>query len=425
MAQDTTSYLRYLHHFTLIKTVPSAVYRYLPFSHGIPMPNVNDALFQHLIEGIKEYAIFMISREGTIVTWNPGVKRLLGYDEAEFIGKPFSLIFTDEDIKLNIPESELTAVEKNGKAEDERWHRKKDGTVFWASGLVTLMKEPDGTVNGFTKIMRDQTQKKQFEERMAEQANALAIANTELTNFAGVLSHDLKAPLQTVQGFANILQEQKGLDKEALKSVHYIMDGTKRMINLVNELLEYTTLVKSDEAMSFVDTAALLQDVLVSLTAAITKHNATVHATALPTVWANSVQLGRVFQNLIENAIKYSSPDRIPDIKISARDSESETVFLVEDNGIGINEAEIVRLFTLFGRLHPETEVSGKGIGLSTCRKIVESFGGRMWVRSKLNAGSVFSFSVPHPIEANAKATEIVTQRVEGNPEMPSEPRLA
>lgn len=382
------------------------------------MVDVNDALFQHLIEGIKEYAIFMISPDGTIVTWNPGVKRLLGYEESEFIGKPFSLIFTDEDIKLNIPESELNAVKTSGKAEDERWHRKKDGSIFWASGLVTLMKEPDGTINGFAKIMRDQTRKKQFEERLAEQANALAIANTELTNFAGVLSHDLRAPLQTVQGFANILQEQKGLDKEAEESIHYIVDGTKRMINLVDELLEYTTLAKNDEALSFVDTAALLQNVLVDLTAAITRHNATVHGTALPTVWANAAQLARVFQNLIENAIKYSSQDRAPEIKISARDSNSETVFSVEDNGRGIDEHEIVRLFTLFERLHPEDTVSGKGIGLSTRRKIVESFGGRMWVRSKPNEGSVFSFSVPHPTEANAKPTE-VNKAPTGNRQIP------
>lgn len=401
--------------FILINTVTSAVYYVYPLN-GTPMHDVNDALFQHLIEGIKEYAIFMISVDGIIVTWNPGVKRLLGYEEGEFIGKPFSLIFTDEDTKLNIPESELAAVKNSGKAEDERWHKKRDGSVFWASGLVTLMKEPHGTINGFTKIMRDQTQKKQFEERMAEQANALAIANTELTNFAGVLSHDLKAPLQTVQGFAHVLQDQKGLDQEAKESVHYIVDGTKRMINLVNELLEYTTLVKSDAALSFVDTAALLQEVLVALTATITDRNATVHATALPTVWANSVQLGRVFQNLIENAIKYASHDRTAQIKISARDGESETIFSVEDNGIGINQQEIAQLFTLFGRLHPEASVPGKGIGLSTCRKIIEGFGGRMWVRSSPNKGSVFSFSVPHPAEVNAKATEMneaVTQGVE------------
>lgn len=371
------------------------------------MSDVTEALFQHLIEGIKEYAIFMISLDGTIATWNPGVQRLLGYAENEFVGKPFSLIFTVEDIKLNIPESELKTVKSSGKAEDERWHKKKDGSLFWANGLVTLMKEPDGTMKGFTKIMRDQTQKKQFEERLAEQANALAIANTELTNFAGVLSHDLKAPLQTVQGFADILNEQKGLDKEAQESIHFIMDGTKRMINLVNELLEYTTLVKSDEALSFVDTAALLQEVLVDLTATITKNNATVHSVNLPTVWADSVQLGRIFQNLIENAIKYSSGDRAPEIKITAHDNGTETVFSVEDNGKGIDDSEIVRLFTLFERLHPEDAVSGKGLGLATCRKIVERFGGRMWVRSKLKEGSVFSFSVPHPAEVNTKAAEI------------------
>ena len=183
------------------------------------------------------------------------------------------------------------------------------------------------------------------------------------------------------------------------------MDGTKRMINLVNELLELTTSVKGDDQLSFVDTAALLKDVLLGLSASISSSKATVHASELPTVWANHVQLGRVFQNLIENGIKYSSVSKPPEIKVTARAAESEVIFSVEDKGVGISKDHIGRLFTLFERLHPDDGLPGKGIGLSTCRKIVESFGGRMWVSSTPNIGSVFSFSVPHPDDM-AQATE-------------------
>jgi len=358
----------------------------------------NDAaLFQHLIEGIKEYAIFMIDLEGIIVTWNPGVRRLLGYEEGEFIGKPFALIFCDEDVLSNIPKSELMTASTSGRAEDERWHKRKDGSVFWASGLVTLMKD-DTKILGYTKIMRDQTQKKRFEERLAEQANALAVANRELTNFAGIVSHDLNAPLQTVYGFANILKEQKGLDAEAEESVEHIITGTQRMIKLIDELLQFTVDENQEVTLCFVNTAVVLQDVLVALTSMISTHKATVHGENLPTVWAEELQLGRVLQNLIENAIKYSSPGKNAEIKISARDNGTETIFSVEDNGRGINENEITRLFTLFERLRPNSEIPGKGIGLATCRKIIERLGGRMWARSKLNEGSVFYFSLPHPI---------------------------
>jgi|GEM_PF-4009840 len=373
---------------------------------GLDRRSNNDAaLFQHLIEGIKDYAIFMIGIDGKIITWNPGVRRLLGYDENEFIGQPFSIIFTEEDRKLNIPESELKMVASTGKAEDERWHRKKDGSAFWANGLVTLMKESGETV-GFTKIMRDQTQKKHFEELLAEQANALAIANKELVNFAGVLSHDLNAPLQTVYGFANILKEQEGLDPETEESVAHIVSGTKQMLNLVKELLQYTVTPPGNETLSFVDTAAVLQEVLVSLTSTISSHKATVHTTGLPTIWGDSTQLTRVFQNLIENAIKYSAAGRTPEIKVAARNSEKETIFSVQDNGQGIEANQIGRLFTLFERLHPESEIRGKGIGLATCRKIIERLGGRMWVRSEFGKGSEFSFSIPHPVETADAAAE-------------------
>jgi len=355
----------------------------------------NDSvLFQHLIEEIKDYAIFMIDGAGIIVTWNPGVKRLLGYDEEEFIGKPFSAIFSDDDVKVNVPEAELRTAETAGKAEDERWHRRKDGSTFWASGLVTLMKD-NGRVIGFAKIMRDQTQKKRFEEQLADQANALALANRELTNFAGVVSHDLNAPLQTVYGFANILKENPGLDSEAEVSVHHIVDGTKHMIKLVNDLLQYTVDTKDTSAVSFVDTAVLLKTILRGLEVAIREKNVTVQADALPTVWADETQLGRVFQNLIENGIKYSCSERVPEIKVRAQETDSETIFSVEDNGRGISEHEINRLFTLFERLD-STAVLGNGIGLATCRKVVERLGGRIWVNSKVNQGSVFSFAIPH-----------------------------
>ena len=359
------------------------------------------ALFHHLVDGIKDYAIFMIDISGTLVTWNPGVKRLLGYDEQEFIGKSFSEIFVEEDRKLKVPEGELKTAQKDGKAEDERWHLKKDGSQFWASGLVTLMKAEDGTIQGFTKIMRDQTQKKQFEEKLAEQANTLALLNKELTNFAGVVSHDLNAPLQTVFGFANVLKTQEGLGSEAEESVEHIISGTKRMIDLVSELLEYSTVGKNEQSMAFVDTDDLLKKVTLGLNALISKSHACVQCEALPTVWGDKTQLSRIFQNLIENAIKYSDKERPTIIKIAAKDHDSETIFSIEDNGRGIEKSEMSRLFTLFERLEPDAHVPGKGIGLATCKKIIERYGGRMWVESTAGTGSTFFFSVPNALVSN------------------------
>ncbi len=351
-------------------------------------------LFRHLIDGIKDYAIFMIKPDGIIATWNPGVKRLLGYEEQEFVGQPFSLIFTRTDIEQGVPEAELKIAISKDRAEDERWHRKKDGSVFWASGLVTRMFDENNVLRGCTKIMQDQTAKKEFEKQLLDTTHALTLANKELSNFAGILSHDLNTPLQTVYGFANILKEKDSIDSEFEESVNYIVDGTKRMINLVSDLLRFTNAEGSVNELSETDTNAIVHQIISGLNAKIKESQASVICDDLPIVWAHEIHLGRIFQNLIENAIKYSRKDIKPLIHIGARPGKNEVIFYVEDNGIGIEPGAKDKLFILFERVKSNQDIAGKGIGLAVCKKIIKKWGGRIWIEHK-NDGTIFCFSIP------------------------------
>ena len=198
-------------------------------------------LVDHLLNEIKEYAIFMVDPLGIAVTWNPGVERLLGYSEEEFIGQPFSIIFTDRDDSQETAKQELEIAKKVGRAEDQRWHRRKDGTQFWANGLVTATRNGDGELTGFVKIMRDQTLQKELQLQVADYTERLSVTNEQLLKFAGIVSHDLNGPLQSVRGFATIVQEKtQGTDAEVESSIRQIMDSADRMLTLVSELLHFS-----------------------------------------------------------------------------------------------------------------------------------------------------------------------------------------
>ena len=363
---------------------------------------LNVELGYYLLDGIRDYAIFMIKPDGNIGTWNPGVERLLGYKEDEFVGAPFSMIFTESDISAGSPHTELSTAYEKGRAEDQRWHRKKDGSVFWANGLVTLMKDDNGDFKGYAKIMRDQTAHKRFEEEIERKNVSLEIANNELKNFASVVSHDLNSPLQTMQGFANLLKGKQGLDEEVETSIGYILESTQRMSTMVNELLKDTLSAEKIDRSQTVNTNTLMDEIVRGLSEAIESSNAMINYNNLPEVWTDPILLGRVFQNLIENSIKYSKVGISPEIAISAKVQDGEVTFVLNDNGRGIPHSKVKQLFTMFERLDPSEGIQGHGIGLATCRKIIERFGGKIWAESEVDKGTTFYFRIPSHSEKTA-----------------------
>jgi len=224
----------------------------------------------------------------------------------------------------------------------------------------------------------------------------LASANKELEQFVYVASHDLREPLQTISNFAGLLEEKcaEKTDDEAKQFLSFIMDASLRMETLISHLLDLSR-VGRNISLKNVDCNQLVKEVIAELDSSIKEENAKITCSDLPAVIGDPVELKRLFQNLISNAIKFHKKNVNPEVKISAEEKQNEFIFAVNDNGIGIDEKYKERIFVIFQRLQNVSEYPGTGIGLATCKKIVTIHNGKIWVDSKLHEGSTFYFSIP------------------------------
>ena len=239
-------------------------------------------------------------------------------------------------------------------------------------------------------MMRQQT------EQALQKANQeLAKTNAELEKFAYVTSHDLQAPLATIVSYAQLLQQKykSNLDNQANEYINYIINGCSRMQNTIEDLLEYSRVGKIQKPFSLVDVNSIIDTVCSNLQSIIHQNQATIIYHNLPIVIADSSQLLQLFQNLIDNSIKYRREEP-PKIEISVESKENEYLFIVNDNGMGIDSKYFEKIFQIFQRLHNHQEYPGTGIGLAICQKIVELHGGRIWVESQLGEGTTFYFTI-------------------------------
>lgn len=221
-------------------------------------------------------------------------------------------------------------------------------------------------------------------------------SNKDLERFAFVLSHDLKEPLRMISSYTQLFLRtlDSKIDAKTEEYASFITEGVKRMYNLVDDIRVYSNLVDHfPEEKNLTDCNKILQEVLMDLRVAIEENKAVVHFYELPVIKMNQTQIRLIFQNLIENAIKFRS-EQSPEIFISSRKTDEGWLFTVKDNGIGIDQEFQEKIFDLFVRLNNRHEYPGSGIGLAKCRRIVEQHGGRIWLESESGKGSTFYFSV-------------------------------
>ena len=273
--------------------------------------------------------------------------------------------------------------------------RRADGTYIWLEDHTILVKNGDER-NHMAGVLIDVNEHKSAEEKLKTLAEKLSLSNKELEQFAYVASHDLQEPLRMVASYIQLLQRRYTgkLSGEADEFIGYAVDGVVRMKSLINDLLAYSRVNTQEVKFEQTDLNKIVTQLSVNLRASIEESKAKLIFEGLPTVMANPLHINQLMQNLISNAIKFRGAEP-PVVNIAARHAGDEWIISVSDNGIGIEQEFTDRIFVIFQRLHNYTEYPGTGIGLAICKKIVEKFGGHIWVESEPGKGSTFNFTIP------------------------------
>jgi PAS domain S-box-containing protein len=368
--------------------------------------------YQLLVNAVRDYAIFMLDSEGRVETWNVGAERLKGYRAEEIIGQHFSRFSAPEDRAAGKPERELAIARDAGKYEEEGWRVRKDGTRFWANVVITAIRDGDGALRGFAKVTHDMTERKELVERVQAHAmqaetrstelerlaSALREANSAMESFAYSVSHDLRAPLRAMWGFAEALEEdyREKLDEQGRRYTKLVMDAARRMDELIEDLLAYSRLSRTEMELAPVDLEATVREVVHEVCTGDRRCMKSITVAApLPSVIAHHPTLVQMLSNLLSNALKFVPPGTRPQVRVFAELRDSRIRLWVEDNGLGIAPEHQTRIFLPFERLHGPGPYPGTGIGLAIVRKGVERMGGTAGVDSELGRGSRFWIELP------------------------------
>lgn len=270
-----------------------------------------------------------------------------------------------------------------------------DKVRAFAAGGIDYVTKPFQEAEVLARI-ENQLQIQRLQKQLIAQNEELARSNRELEQFAYVVSHDLQQPLQSITGFAKllILKYQNQLDPTAHDYLNRMVDSGGRMQRLIQDLLGYAQVGKPNPSFEPVDCQQVIEQVVENLRSTITEKNVTLSYDSLPTVVGNEIQLIQLFQNLISNAIKFTNPDIPPQVRISVTAQQQQYHFGIHDNGIGIDKQNLDRIFEAFHRVHSAQRYPGTGIGLATCKKVVENHKGQIWVESELNVGTTFYFTL-------------------------------
>ncbi|MEN8263919.1 MAG: ATP-binding protein [Nitrospirota bacterium] len=343
--------------------------------------------FESMFNSIPDAVVFTDTSRH-IVMINPAVHVIFGYTNEELIGKTTRILYAE---KTGYEDQGRKRFHVNSVPHNEPYemtYKRKNGALFTGETLGTKVMDSSGETIGFIGIIRDITKRKQAIEEVAR-------SNADLEQFAYIASHDLKSPLLSISGFANLLEKnyKDKLDRKANEYIGFIVNSIDRMENLINALLTYSRIGTSSSKLNTVDVNKIFVRAISNLTVEIEKNGAKVAHDSLPTVIGNDIQLEQLLQNLIGNAIKFHSQEP-PRVHISVDQKGENWVFSIKDNGIGIASEDRDRIFSMFQSLH-RGEYKGTGIGLAVCKKIVELHGGNIWVESQPGKGSVFYFTIP------------------------------
>jgi PAS domain S-box-containing protein len=374
-------------------------------------------------------ALVIVNELGKIVIVNEQVEKLFQYPREELINQPVEILLPERFISSHPRFRRDYFASPHARpmgAGLELYGRRRDGHEFPVEVSLNVLKNPEGNLALAT--IRDVTEQKlaaetlrQFNKKLEERAKqmtaelrertreveeanaelqlhaeALEQSNLELQQFAYIASHDLQTPLRSISGFVQLLQQeyQDQLDERANEWINITVENTIRMQTLIRDILAYSRVESPTNPMELVDLNEVANEVCALVRYDLDGKPMEISVDELPSVLGNRTHLVLLLQNLISNGIKYNN-NALPKVHLSAKQNAADWIIAVQDNGIGINPDYFPKIFEIFRRLHTQEEYPGNGIGLAICRRVVERHGGKVWIESEPDHGTVFYFSLP------------------------------
>ena len=374
-----------------------------------------------MFEGVKDYAMIMLDVNGCVTNWNEGARRIKGYEASEIIGKYFSVFYTEQDIQIGKCEYELKEAMDTGRYEEEGWLLRKDGTKFWASVLITAIREKHGKVVGFSKVTRDITDRKRaedllkmsyanLEKRVEERTQALRKANEQLhiavqtrDEFLSIASHELRTPMTPlklqIQSLISHIHKKTlaSLTEDRLKRMADTTERSlTRLTSLVDNLLDVSRINSGKLTLNYEDCSLneLIHEILERFKSEISISGSSVQFLETQRVAGvfDQLRIDQVLVNLLTNSLKYGNKKPV---EITLTQQEGLAVISFKDQGKGIDTESLPLIFEKFERANAQADISGLGLGLYITRQIVDAHQGTIAVASEVGVGTVFTVKLP------------------------------
>ena len=361
--------------------------------------------FRLLVQGVRDYAIFMLDPTGHITTWNTGAQRIKCYTSDEIIGKHFSIFYTPEDLESGKPARELEIATKTGVYEEEGWRLRKDGTRFWANVVITALYKPDGSLAGFAKVTRDLTERHAAHERAIETARKAAAsdeANRTKSQFLAAMSHELRTPLNAIGGYTELLAMgvRGPVTDEQLEDLQRIKRSQQHLLGIINDILNFSRIEAGQ--INYDYSTVPLCDVIEAVGHMIEPQAAAkgleleVHECPVEVAaWADKAKVEQILINLLSNAVKFTEQGKVA-LECDWHDSHRVSI-AVCDTGVGIPADHLERIFEPFvqvGRSLTQSQ-EGTGLGLAISRDLARGMGGDIVVTSEPQKSSRFTLILP------------------------------
>jgi PAS domain S-box-containing protein len=368
-----------------------------------------DQLLSLLAQQSKEHAFLLLDPDARVLWWSPGAEYIFDRSSSEMVGQPLTKLFTPEDVEKGIPDQEIELALNFGKAEDDRWQIRRDGSRFWATGILVALRDQKDDLVGFGKILRNRTDLREQLEAFRNQVEALTAADRQKNKFLATLSHELRNPLASVSTAVELISRTLSPNanvEASLKIIEEQLDFVRRMLD---DLLDVTRISTGKVRLNMrpVELHETIERAVEAVQPWIEERFQKIQVIApwsSIVVQGDSDRLHQVFLNLMTNAAKYT-PER-GNIWVKVTTEADEAVVRVTDTGVGIPHEMLPRIFDLFTQVETRLSHGGLGIGLALVKDFVALHGGSVQVRSE-GVGKGSEFMVRLPLEIQRKNSEL------------------